>query len=79
MDFRTATDALIARITLRDVAEACGSALNSIERARLEPDSRHRREPPAEWQGPVAHLARQRAEELVRLAEQVENGSEPTG
>lgn len=35
MGFRTATDQLIQCITLVDIAEACGSAVNSIERARL--------------------------------------------
>ena len=30
MDFKTATDRLTARVTLADIAEACGSAINSI-------------------------------------------------
>lgn len=71
MDFRNATDQLIQRITLVDIAEACGSAVNSIERARLDVDSRHHREPPPDWEAAVARLARERGLELVRLAEEL--------
>jgi hypothetical protein len=71
MDFRTATDQLIQRMTLVDIAEACDSAVNSIERARLDADSRHHREPPPEWEAAVARLARERGQELLRLAEQL--------
>jgi len=71
MDFRTATDRLTARVTLADIAEACGSAINSIERARLDPDSRHRREPPPDWKPALARLARERGLELLKLAEEI--------
>lgn len=73
MDFRTATDQLTARVTLADIADACGSAINSIERARLDPDSRHRREPPPDWKPTLARLARTRGLELLRLAEELGN------
>jgi hypothetical protein len=56
MDVRTATDQLIQRITLVDLAEACGFAVNSIERARLDADSRHHREPPQTWESAVSAL-----------------------
>lgn len=69
MDFKTATDRLTARVTLADIAEACGSAINSIERARLDADSRHRREPPPDWEPALARLARERGIELLMLAD----------
>lgn len=71
MDFRTATDRLTARVTLADIANACGAAINSIERARLDPDSRHRREPPPGWKSAVARLACGRGMELLQLAEEI--------
>ena len=73
MDFRTATDRLTARVTLADIAEACGSAINSIERARLEADSRHRREPPPDWKPALARLARERGNQLLKLASELNN------
>jgi hypothetical protein len=71
VDFKKATDQLIERITLVDIAEACGSAVNSIERARLEPDSRHHREPPPDWVTAIERLARERGEKLLKLANQL--------
>ena len=72
MNFKEATDVLTARVTLVDIAEACGSHPNSVERARLDPDSRNYREPPPNWQAAVARLARERGAALLELGSQLE-------
>jgi hypothetical protein len=68
VDFKEATDRLTARVTLADIAEACGSHPNSIDRARLEPSSKSYRSPPPDWENAVAKLAKERGEALLALA-----------
>lgn len=68
MDFKEATDRLTARVTLADIANACGSHPNSVDRARLEPSSKNYRSPPPDWENAVAKLARERGEALLGLA-----------
>lgn len=72
MDFKEATDRLTERVTLADIAEACGSHPNSIDRARLEPGSKSYRNPPQGWQIAIARLAKIRGEELISLAKRLE-------
>jgi hypothetical protein len=71
LDFKEATDRLTARVTLAVIAEACGAHPNSIDRARLDPGSKNYRTPPPEWQSAVVRLARDRAKELLQLAEEI--------
>lgn len=73
-DFKNATDqATGACITLADVASAAGVSDNAIRRARLDPASGDSyRSPPAGWEAALAKLARERAAELVKLAEELE-------
>lgn len=75
MNFKTATDALTERITLAEIARACGAAVNSVERARLDATSRHYRQPPPSWQTAIAALARERAAVLLRLAADLEQSA----
>jgi hypothetical protein len=72
LNFKEATDLLIQKVTVAEIAEACGSHVNSVERARLSPDTRHYREPPPGWIAAVARLARQRGRQLIALAEELE-------
>ena len=74
MDFRKATDrATSACITLAGIAAAAGVSDNAIRRARLDPRSGDSyRRPPDGWESAIAKLARERAAELVRLAEELE-------
>jgi hypothetical protein len=72
LNFKEATDLLIQKVTVADIAEACGSHVNSVERARLSPDTRHYREPPPGWIAAVARLARERGRRLLALAEALE-------
>jgi hypothetical protein len=74
VDFKEATDRLTARVTLADIAEACGAHPNSVDRARLAPGSKNYRTPPPEWQNAVVRLARHRAHALLQLAEEVGQG-----
>lgn len=74
MNFKEATDLLIQKVTVAEIAEACGSHVNSVERARLSPDTRHYREPPPGWIAAVARLARERGQQLNALAEALERG-----
>jgi hypothetical protein len=75
LNFKEATDLLIRKVTVAEIAEACGSHVNSVERARLSPNTRHYREPPPGWIAVVARLARQRARQLIALAEKLERSS----
>ena len=43
-----------------------------IRQARLDPASSSYRRPPAGWESAIAKLARERAGELVKLAEELE-------
>ena len=72
MDFRAATDQLFARVTAADLAETIGVTQNSVARARVDSGSTAHRSPPPGWAGGVARLARERAAELLRLAEALE-------
>lgn len=67
-----ATDRLTARVTLHDVAEEAGVSHALVRQARLDRDHRNHRDPPRGWEAAVARLARKRAEELARLARELE-------
>jgi len=73
MDFRKASDrATGACITLAAIAEACGTAPQTLRRARMDPGTPNYRKPPDGWEGALAQLARQRAEYLIGLAKELE-------
>jgi hypothetical protein len=72
LNFKAATDRLITRVTLPEIAAACGASVNSIERARMDAASGGYRNPPAGWELAVARLARERSHELQSLAEDLE-------
>lgn len=72
MDFRKATDALTTCPTMAQLADAMGVAENTIARARMDPASRNARTAPPGWQKAVAKLARKRARDLEKLAEDLE-------
>lgn len=73
VDFKEATDRLIAaRATLEDVAEAVDRDPSSVGKARLDPDSSAYRSAPPGWEKPLAKLARARARDLMKLAEELE-------
>ena len=73
MDFRGASGrATGACITLADIAKEVDIAPQTLRRARLDSKTRGYRPPPQGWQKAIAKLARERAGELVKLAEELE-------
>lgn len=72
MTFKDATDRLTACISLSDVAAALDRSDASVRRARLGPKTSAYRNPPDSWERALAKLARKRARELERLAEELE-------
>jgi hypothetical protein len=68
MNFRKATDELIASVTLEDLADTLGVSVQAVRQARAKEDSTAYRPPPAGWEAAVARLARKRAGRLARLA-----------
>ncbi len=70
IDFIAATDAILAKTKPEDLAEAIGCSLSSVKQARMT-EGGGRRSPPPGWEMGVAKLARQRAEQLRRLADKL--------
>lgn len=68
MNFRKATDELLAGVTLEDLADALGKSVQAIRQARTDEESTAHRTPPVGWEGGVKRLAVQRARQLARLA-----------
>jgi len=71
MDFKKATEELMAGMTRGQIAEALGVSEATIRQARLGEAANAHRNPPVGWEAKVAKLARQRAERLARLAERL--------
>ena len=80
VDFVTASDRLAHCPTHSDLATVlAGSAeeripilVQRIRQARLAPSHANRRPAPDGWESAIAKLARERAAELVKLAEELE-------
>ena len=72
MNFKEGSSRLIKSVTLIDIARETGMSDATIRRARLDPDTKSYRSPPQHWQQAIAKLARERAGELVKLAEELE-------
>jgi transcriptional regulator with XRE-family HTH domain len=73
MDFVQATTRLIGGITLEDVANEIGVSRGLIGQSRLARTNPQYRRPPEGWESVVEKLARRRATELARLADQLGN------
>lgn len=72
MEFREAIDKLGARVTHEQTAHALGVSLASVRQYRLSQDANAYRSPPQEWEKVLAHLAKERARELMGLADDLE-------
>lgn len=68
MNFKKATDELLASVTLDDLASALGASLQAVRQARAQEGTAGFRRPPAGWEGAAAKLARKQAAKLERLA-----------
>jgi hypothetical protein len=71
MDFKKATEELMAGMTRGDIADALGCSEATVRQARLDEGARAHRKPPEGWEAKLARQARQRAERLARLAERL--------
>ena len=72
INFIAATDSLTACPAHDDIAVAAGVSVQTVRQARLAPDHPNNRPPPQGWEKAIAKLARERAGELVKLAEELE-------
>ncbi len=73
MGFKKATDEFVnCGVGLADVASALGASYSAVKQARLDPNSRHYRTPPPDWQPKLRKLAEDRGGRLVKLAEELE-------
>lgn len=75
MNFTKATDALLASVTLEDVAAALGVSVQAVRQARASKETTAHRAPPPGWEAAVARLAQKRAGQLSRLAEKIKRKS----
>jgi len=71
MDFKRATEELMAGMTRGEIAEALGVSEATVRQARLDESANAHRNPPEGWEAKVAKLAKQRADRLARLAERL--------
>lgn len=71
MDFKKATEELMAGMTRGQIADALGVSEATVRQARLGEAARAHRNPPDGWEAKIAKLAKQRAERLARLAERL--------
>ena len=69
MNFRQATDELIAGVTLEDLAIALGVSVQAVRQARATEGTTAHRKPPEGWEPALAQLARKRATRLQKLAD----------
>jgi hypothetical protein len=73
MNFRKATDELLASITLEDLAKAIGGSVQALRQARAAEESSAFRKPPQEWEEAVVRLANARARKLLSLVKHLKN------
>jgi predicted transcriptional regulator len=72
MDFKKATDELMAGMTRGEIADALGCSEATVRQARLDESANAHRNPPPGWEARAARLAAKRADQLRRLAERLE-------
>lgn len=68
MDFRKATDELLAGISHQELADALGVSVATVRQGRLADSARAHRSPPKGWKAAVKRLAERRSAALARLA-----------
>jgi|HubBroStandDraft_2_1064218.scaffolds.fasta_scaffold50997_2 hypothetical protein len=68
IDFRKATDELLATLSHEELAKALDSSVPSVRQARLDETAKAYRTAPEGWRRVISKLALQRAERLKRLA-----------
>ncbi|MEI9930443.1 MAG: hypothetical protein WDM89_07785 [Rhizomicrobium sp.] len=71
MDFKKATEELMAGMTRGEIAETLGVSEATVRQARLDDTAKAHRNPPEGWERKVAWLAKQKADRLSKLAEKL--------
>jgi hypothetical protein len=74
-DIKAAADVLGKTISRQEMALECGVSLDHFQRAFLDEESAAYRPPPEFWKGDLAYLARERAAELLELADELEDSA----
>lgn len=69
MDFKQATDELLAPFRHEKLAFALGVSVPSIRQARLKSSAKAYRKPPEGWEGALADLAEMESARLYRLSQ----------
>ena len=67
MNFRQATDELLAGVTLEALAEAIGVSVQAVRQARAAEGTTAHRSPPPGWERAVIAVAVRRSRQLARL------------
>ena len=68
IDFRTATDDLLAAISHDELAKTLGVSVATVRQARLADDAKAHRNPPEGWERVVFKIAVERSNHFKRLA-----------
>ena len=68
-DFKEATDRL--GVDAKTLASALGVPVQSVRQMRADPESMAYRSPPADWKRIIGGLARSRALELLKMANEL--------
>lgn len=71
MNFKAATDALLARVTQDELADALGVSLPSVRQARIDENSTGFRNPPEGWERAVKTLAERQIRHYRKLVSQL--------
>jgi hypothetical protein len=69
MDFRQATESLCVGVSHGELAKALGVSIATVRQARLRPNAKAHRSPPANWKAAVIRLAEKRTSEFRRLVD----------
>ena len=72
MDFPPACDQLTECPTNDDIARQAACSVQTVRQARMDSEAAGYRPPPGGWEKAIAKLSRERAGELVKLAEELE-------
>lgn len=76
MDFKKATDALFARVTHDDLAEAIGVSVASVRQARLASNAEAHRGPPDGWERATLRLSEAQARHFRTLSAKLRKAAE---